>query len=299
MSRQRLIKKYTDRHNDRSYRGQSKRKKALFIVFIFSIMLGITSMYIVTRLDMSPLAFYSNMANPNMRYVTIPAGLRKEEIADRFAKALPWSKDDIQMFIETGPIDSQRGILDGYFLPGSYWVNLTDKGDDVALMMMRNFNKTFSENIEKLKKTQKNSGKSDKINIDTAVRIASLIQKEAAGSRDAKIISGVIWNRIFSGMTLDIDATLQYAKGTPGNWWPKPKSEDKRIDSPFNTYKNKGLPPTAISNPSWTMIEAALNPTQTDCIFYIHDAYRRFHCAKTYEVHKQNINKYLIGQNKQ
>jgi UPF0755 protein len=157
-----------------------------------------------------------------------------------------------------------------------------------------------------------------KINLDTAVRIASIIQREAAGGADMNIISGVIWNRIFKGMSLDMDATLQYAKATEQEksladairgesssstldagsitWWPKVESKDKYIDSPFNTYKNDGLPPTAISNPSLAAIKAAFNPAKTDCLFYIHDNSRNIHCATTYAVHKQNVQKYLVGR---
>lgn len=291
MNKQRVIRKYTKRPPAPS----NMRRNILIIGLLFSIFIGGSSVYISKNFDISPLAFYANLANPNLRYVTIPAGLRKEEIAERFAKVLPWGEAEIEQFMKTGPSDPERGILDGYYMPGSYWVKLTDKGDDVALMMMKNFNKIVGENIDQLKKAQKNSSKSSMVNIDTAVRIASLIQKEAAGGKDAKIISGIIWNRLFSGMTLDIDATLQYAKGNEEDWWPMPKSEDKKIVSPFNTYKNKGLPPTAIANPSWKMIEAALNPTKTDCVFYIHDNRRGFHCAKTYEAHKQNIQRYLVG----
>ncbi len=132
------------------------------------------------------------------------------------------------------------------------------------------------------------------------------------------IVSGVIWNRIFKGMSLDMDATLQYAKASEQEkalasaiageassstldadsitWWPKVESKDKYIDSPFNTYQNDGLPPTAISNPSIAAIKAAFNPAKTDCLFYIHDNYRNIHCATTYAVHKQNVQKYLVGR---
>ncbi len=281
-----------------TYRRRKNAKFRLYIlsaILIFSVFFGISSIYISKTMDMTPLAFYANLANPNMRYVTIPAGLRKEQIAERFAKALSWNKEEVRNFIKTGPLNEDGTILDGYFMPGSYWVQLTDGGDDVAIMMMKNFNKVVGDRILGPQLLSK-SPTGAKINLDTAVRIASLLQKEAAGGKDARIISGIIWNRMFSGMTLDIDATLQYAKGTEENWWPRPRSEDKYIDSPFNTYRNKGLPPTAIANPDWKMIEAALNPTKTDCIFYIHDNNRGFHCTKTYEAHKQNVQRYLIGQ---
>jgi cell division protein YceG involved in septum cleavage len=133
----------------------------------------------------------------------------------------------------------------------------------------------------------------DDLDLDTAVRIASIIQREAAGPHDMRIISGIIWNRISKGMSLELDATLQYVKGNEDNWWPMVKSKDKYLDSPYNTYKYKGIPPGAISNPSIDAINAVYNPQKTDCIFYLHDDNRKIHCSKTYDQHLANIRAYL------
>jgi UPF0755 protein len=70
-------------------------------------------------------------------------------------------------------------------------------------------------------------------------------------------------------------------------------SEDKAIDSDYNTYMYKGLPPGPIANPGLEAIKAAYNPAETKCMFYIHDKKRRIHCAETYEEHKKNIERYL------
>jgi UPF0755 protein len=132
------------------------------------------------------------------------------------------------------------------------------------------------------------------INVDTAVKIASLIQREAAGKQDMNLISGIIWNRIFNVMDLDIDATLQYAKGNDADgWWPQVIPADKYIDSPYNTYKNAGLPPSAISNPGLAAIEAAYNPQKTSCIYYFHDNNKQIHCSVTYADQVKKIDEYL------
>ena len=94
-------------------------------------------------------------------------------------------------------------------------------------------------------------------------------------------------------MSLDIDATLQYVKGTEENWWPQVESKDKFIDSPYNTYKNTGLPPHPIANPGLAAISAALNPLTTSCLYYLHDKYGRIHCSPSYAGHKTNIELYL------
>ena len=107
-----------------------------------------------------------------------------------------------------------------------------------------------------------------------ALTVASMLEREASGSGDIQIISGIIWNRLFNGMPLQIDATLQYAKGESrnGNWWQAVTPDDKFIKSPYNTYEHVGLPPGPISNPSVASVIAALNPVQTSCLYYFHDA---------------------------
>jgi UPF0755 protein len=138
------------------------------------------------------------------------------------------------------------------------------------------------------------------VSLDEALIIASLLEREAYDFTDMRYISGIIWNRLFTDMRLQLDATLQYAKGNkvkPQTWWPKVVPEDKYIASVYNTYKHKGLPPGAISNPSAEAVLAALNPVKIDCMYYFHDADGGFHCTKTYEEHKTLLKKYY-GQGK-
>ncbi|MEN9649584.1 MAG: hypothetical protein RL094_551 [Candidatus Parcubacteria bacterium] len=263
---------------------------ALVLVSIFTILLvgGTVSL---SKLGLEPWRFYLNVANPNVTFVSIQAGLRKEQIAEILSKQLSWPESEKGAFMAAAAKRDKQNP-EGVFLPGNYWVYKTATGEQVANQMIDAFYSKVKQNI--LNKDQTNF--KDKMNLATAVKIASILQREAAGPEDMKIISGVIWNRLFRGMTLDMDATLQYSKGAPGDWWPKVASSDKRLESQFNTYKFKGLPPTAIANPSLDALYAAYNPSSTDCIFYIHDAKRNFHCSVTYEEHKQNISTYLIGK---
>ncbi len=226
---------------------------------------------------MSFLEAYQNLANPYLRAVHIEPGLRKEQIVDIYAKALAWNdqnKKDFEVNVE------------GYYFPETYLVSAYATGKDVGQKMIDKFNQEVKPEVT-------NSGKKI-INLDTAVKIASIIQREAAGKNDMNLISGIIWNRLFQGISLDMDATLQYAKGTNANgWWPQVLPADKKINSPYNTYKNEGLPPSAISNPGLAAIDAAFNPISTDCIFYFHDKNRVIHCSKTYEEHVAKIKQYL------
>ena len=136
--------------------------------------------------------------------------------------------------------------------------------------------------------------------LDQALTIASLIERETGGLDDMRVISGIIWNRLFVNMNLQIDATLQYAKAksaSAATWWPQVAPGDKYIKSPYNTYANKGLPPTPIANPSVAAVLAALNPVNTPCLFYFHDKSGNFHCTATYAEHVALLKKYY-GQGK-
>lgn len=279
--------------NNQRYSGKKLLKRwkitTLSLFFIFTIVFaGCTAL--LSHLGFNPWEMYANIANPYMRFVTIPPGLRKEQIAEIYAKTLSWNDADKQQFMDTAGEYNEYNP-EGVFLPGVYWVRTSAHGKEVAMQMID----AFYSKVNKEILAKKNTAFKQKVNIDTALRIASIIQREAAGPQDMNVISGVIWNRLFKGMSLDMDATLQYAKGTPKSWWPKVVSSDKYIDSPFNTYKNSGLPPTAISNPSLDALKAAFNPTPTSCIFYLHDNSRGIHCSATYAQHKANVNEYLVG----
>ncbi|MEI6553459.1 MAG: endolytic transglycosylase MltG [bacterium] len=274
-------------------RNKGKHRWGLLsLIAIIGFILSLGIIYSQSKMDENnPLSFYFNLANPYERYVVINPGMRMEEIADKIAKAVNWTDKEKQAFLDSAPKDD-NGPMEGFFMPGSYWINVNATGKEVAQQILDNFNKEVGDKVLAKKKTKTSA---QKINLETAVRIASIIQREAAGPRDMNLISGVIWNRLFKGMNLGIDATLQYAKGNERNWWPRVLSSDKKIDSPYNTYSNIGLPPTAISNISIEALKAAYAPQKTDCMYYLHDNNRQIHCSKTYEQHKNNIQTYLVG----
>lgn len=229
-------------------------------------------------------AVYVAATNPNLRYISIREGMRKEEIASQFQTKLKWSESETASFAESNLCTMDP--IEGYLFPDVYVIPENSTPDDVKLAMKNRFEKAIGG-------TSITHSKNTPFDLDTVIKVASLIQREAAGKRDMNLISGIIWNRLFKDSKLEIDATLQYVKGTEENWWPRVLAEDKYLDSPYNTYQNKGLPPSAISNPGIAAIAAAANPTKTSCVFYIHDRYRRIHCAKTYAEHMQNVRWFL------
>ncbi|MFA5791856.1 MAG: endolytic transglycosylase MltG [Candidatus Paceibacterota bacterium] len=259
--------------------------KKYFIILPVLFTILILSIVVYYKFDpalLSRLSFYVNLANPSMRIVRIQEGLRKEEIVEVVASKLDWSVAEKEDFIN----NTNGASVEGHYFPKTYLIYKDEEPYAVTATMVDEFNKQVSK-VKKPKSKQI-------VNEETALKIASIIQREAAGKRDMNLISGIIWNRIFNGMKLQIDATLQYAKGNEEDgWWGQVTSEDKKIKSSYNTYLHQGLPPGAIANPGIAAIAAAYNPQKTSCLFYLHDKNRKIHCAKTYEEHKRNIDIYL------
>ncbi len=222
---------------------------------------------------------------PALVWVTIPEGLRKEETAEILAAALGWRKEEKEKWVSTYTAMKYE-YVEGVYFPDTYLIPIAEKPFDTAERLRKNFETKFAPFAEE--------ALAQNIKWDTVVKIASLLEREAAGSLDKPLIAGIIWNRLLQGMRLEIDATLQYARGDMGRgWWAPITPQDKQIDSRYNTYKYKGLPPHPIANPGLAAINAVLHREETDCLFYLHDRQKVIHCAKTYEEHKQNIETYL------
>ncbi|MFZ2149739.1 MAG: endolytic transglycosylase MltG [Minisyncoccia bacterium] len=256
-----------------------KKYILLLPLFLISIILSVFFYYKFDPAVLRQLSFYVNLANPYITIVRVEEGLRREQVAEVVGDKLDWDDTEKKEFMNSVKIE-------GHYFPKTYLIYKDAKPVTVGATMAEE----FKTQVGKIKKS-----KSSKItNEDTVLKIASLIQREAAGKNDMNLISGIIWNRLFNGMKLQIDATLQYVKGTEEDgWWGQVSSADKKIKSSYNTYMHEGLPPGPISNPGIDAISAAYNPQKTECLFYLHDRNRKIHCTKTYEEHKKNIDTYL------
>lgn len=223
---------------------------------------------------------------PDLVWVSMREGLRKEQVGEIVGSALGWTEAQRNVWNTLYTLDSKPDFAEGVYFPDTYLLPRDETVEQIAQRFIDHFNEKFAPFLQKF--TEKN------IRWTTGLKIASLIQREAGGTDDMKIISGIIWNRLDKGMKLEIDATMQYTRGKVGDsWWGSIDLAQKKSDSPYNTYVYKGLPPTPISNPGLAAIDAALNPEETDCMFYLHGSDKQIHCAKTYEEHLQNIEKYL------
>ncbi len=210
-------------------------------------------------------------------WVTIPEGKRAEEVAEILKDQIPtYQMSWISILKEN----------EGYLFPDTY---LIPKDTDINLIvsiMRNNFEKKFAD----LTLADKNFSKNQ------IVIIASLVEREAKETVDRPLIASVIYNRLNIGMKLDIDATVQYLLGYQEDqkrWWKKNLTmADLRLDSPFNTYRNAGLPPAPIANPGLDSLKAAGNPASTNYFYYLADKSGKNHYAKTLEEQNANIKKY-------
>ena len=230
--------------------------------------------------------WYQSIAAADGRFVNITPGMRKEQVVGAFAHALAWSPAQKKEFLTASP-SSELPLTEGSFSPGIYFVEMNTTPSAAQSIV----NERFYENIL----SRYGTTTAQVVPLEQALTIASLIEREAGGADDMRIISGIIWNRLFINMNLQIDATLQYVKANSGagtGWWPVPVPADRFRKSPYNTYLHSGLPPTPIANPSVASVLAALNPKNTSCFFYFHDAAGGFHCTDTYAGHVALLKKH-------
>ncbi len=208
--------------------------------------------------------------------VTVPEGFNIYEIAELLSKNNDLRNFDRQEFIRLAK------DKEGYLYPDTYFFLPYVKAKQILDTMEENFTRKIGpiqKDIKKFNKTFKE-----------VLTMASILEDEVPKAEDRKIVAGILWKRIKMGMPLQVDAVFPYITQRKNKTTTR---DDLKIDSPYNTYINKGLPPGPISNPSLDAIIAAINPVETKYLFYISDKKGITHFAKTLEEHNNNINKYL------
>ena len=214
-------------------------------------------------------------------WVTLLEGWRKEEVAASLAKQL--KNFDSQEFL------TLASESEGYLFPDTYLFPQEATAKLVYDTLLSTFERKISSQLRDEIESQ---GKT----LAEVIILASIIEREAQQPADMKLVAGVLQNRLNFGMPLQVDATLQYAKGynqVHQSWWVEPRAADKQLNSLFNTYKYPGLPPGPICNPGLNAITAAIYPTQSDYLYYISDRSGKMHYAVDLEEHNANVQKYL------
>ena len=210
---------------------------------------------------------------PSMR-ITFSEGATVRDMAARVAETFP--EVSAADFIAAGQ------PYEGYLFPDTYFFPPSADASSIVAAMRANFNTKIASISPEIQA----SGHS----LASLVIMASLIEKEARTDAVRRMVSGILWNRIQRGMPLQVDAVFGYINGRDTY---APSLSDLTIDSPYNTYIHKGLPPGPIDNPGLASLEAAAQPTKTKYLYYLTDKNGVMHYATTYAGHEANLRKYL------
>lgn len=206
-----------------------------------------------------------------------------------FAGDFPYLADQIRNYAS----------LEGYLFPDTYFIAKDAAPDEIAKKMLANFDRKLT--AEMRNKIEKNGR-----NIHETVIMASIVEKEVGRNlkkgtklgegeiktmaEERRLVAGVFYNRLKIGMALNSDATIGYITGSNVS---RATLEETKIDSPYNTYKYPGLPPGPISNPSLDALAAAIEPADTDYLYFVTDPAGKAYFAETFEEHQVNRAKYL------
>ncbi len=209
-----------------------------------------------------------------VKKITIIEGMRGRDMLNLF------SNDFTNL--DRNEFEKQILSREGYLFPDTYFFPLSASSNDIIQMLSDNF-------IHHVLNINLNDSKTSK-DLNEIITMASIIEGEAMKDEDRKIVADILWRRIEIDMPLQVDTTFMYILGKPSSEITK---SDLKIDSPYNTYVNKGLPPTPINNPGIEAINSVMFPTPNKFFYYLSDKEGTMHYAVTFAEHKKNKERYL------
>ncbi len=199
-----------------------------------------------------------------------------------------WEVREIGNYLERNLIDFDKELFyelaqgkEGYLFPDTYFFSPSTKPGAVIKRMEDNF-KSKVLSIPGILSNQRP--------LNDILIMASILEGEANTTTARKIVSGILWSRLAIGMPLQVDATFKYINGK--NTYEL-SLDDLKIDSPYNTYKYRGLPPAPINNPGLDSILAAMNPTKTNYLYFLSSKDGKMYYATSFEGHQVNRERYL------
>ena len=218
---------------------------------------------------------------------TIPEGYELEQMAEKLAKEGIVDKDRfIQLSSDKKNFEEEFSFLkqlekgqslEGFLFPSTYEIFTGTKEEEIIGKMLHEFEKIYEKDLEsKLSEL--------KMTLNEAVTLASIVEREGKVDEERPLMSAVFLNRIEKGMMLQSCATVQYVLGERKEVL---SNADTRIDSPYNTYINEGLPPGPIASPGEESLVAAVNPADVDYLFFVLTGNGTHTFTKTYEEHLQ------------
>jgi UPF0755 protein len=245
---------------------------------------------------MSPrrLAEALQLAGAPSAVLTVPEGYRREQVAELVeGLELDYGGEAFLQATNAWPaggppeLELPAGVaLEGFLFPDTYQVNPQGSPEEMVVAMLVN----FAGRVEPgLRSRFAEHG----LTLYQAVTLASIVEREAVLPAERPLIAAVFLNRLQQDMPLEADPTVQYALGRQpeGDWWKRSLSAlDLDIDSPFNTYRNPGLPPAPIANPGLPSMQSVAEPADTELLYFraACDGSGAHLFAGTFEEHLQN-----------
>ncbi len=219
-------------------------------------------------------------------WVTIPEGytgaqiaqtLARHDLGDEHRLAAGFARSSLRFGDATTP------SLEGYLFPDTYLIPRDTRSGDIANIFTRQFRLMLPHGAAR-------RAKSLGMTIPQVVTLASLVEREGKVDAERPLIAGVYYNRLKIGMPLQVDATIEYV-------FARHKDvityADLALDSPYNTYRHRGLPPTPIANPGLPSLRAAFFPQRSAYLYYVAMGNGRHAFSRTLAEHNANVARYL------
>lgn len=215
--------------------------------------------------------------------VTIPEGFDLRKITPRLAEALEVPEDSVQAAVRDSAWRAERGVtaetLEGYLFPDTYSFPAGTTARQAVEVLLQRFDDVWQPEWDARAQTLD-------LTRHEVITMASLVEKEARVAEERPTIAAVYWNRVKRGMLLQADPTVQYAL---------PEHVDRvlfvhlEVDSPYNTYRNPGLPPGPIASPGAASIEASLFPDSVPYLYFVAHPDGHHEFRNTFAEHQQAI----------
>jgi UPF0755 protein len=219
-------------------------------------------------------------------WVTFPEGFTARQMGERLAANSLADAGAFERYATHTPLEvdgTRTTSLEGFLFPSTYLVPIGSTPARIAKILTDQF---FRELPAHAAARARALG----LTVPQVITLASLVEREAQADDERPLMAGVYYNRLRAGMPLEVDATIEYV-------FPEHHTvitrRDLEIDSPYNTYRHTGLPPTPIANPGKASIDAAFAPVASQFLYYVYKGNGHHAFAKTLDEHNANVERYL------
>lgn len=270
---------------------RSRLAFAVFSAWHFRRPLQAGEYYFDRQLDSREVFWKISRGEIFVHIVTIPEGWTMFDIADELNRQGICSRDDflvgahdISLIADIAP-NSQS--LEGFLFPSTYEFKHRTTCAQVTETMVRHFRAVWG-----IVDPQGSLPLPQNLNLKQVITMASLVERETPDPAERPLVAGVFYNRLRRGYALQCDPTVQYAMALTGHPEKNISGKDLHIDSPYNTYEHRGLPPGPIANPGEASLRAALAPAETEYLYFVANEQGGHFFSKTLAEHNRNVARY-------